>query len=485
MNNGTSPYLALLAVCVGVFIAADDQTVVVTVLPKMMLEMKIQVNDFHRASWTITGYLLGYVVAMPLIARMSDVWGRSRLYTVSMGMFMLGSVLAAISPSIEWLVVARVFQAVGAGSLVPISIAMVSDLFSPQARGLPLGLLGAAAEAGGTIGPLWGGIIVRYLTWPWVFWINLPLGAAVLVAIRFLVRPTYQQFGRVDYIGGLLVGVTLTTLTLGLARIDSPDFLMTMCLVAAVTALFLFLLRQRAITNPLFPSGIFSTPAFIGSCLVHFLVGGALIIGMVTVPLMANTVLQLSPLAGGLMLMRLTFGIPVGAILGGVACQRLGYRISTGAGLAITAAGFFFMSQWQLDVGNFAASTHLFTTGLGFGIVIAPIGLAALNSVSIGLRGAGAGILTASRILGMTFGLATLAAWGTGRFSDLLSGVSLPLPALGETIEQSQQRLAAFENSLIAAGLNLFGDFFLVAMVVSLIALIPSILMVRKPCGGL
>ena len=152
-----SPYLALLPVFVGVFIAADDQTVIVTVLPEIMFDLRVQINELDRASWTITGYLLGYVAAMPLMGRMSDVWGHRNLYVASMLVFMAGSVVAALTTSLTWLIAARVVQAIGAGALVPISIAIVGDLFEPERRAVPLGLMGASAEAGGVIGPLWAG----------------------------------------------------------------------------------------------------------------------------------------------------------------------------------------------------------------------------------------------------------------------------------------------------------------------------------------
>ena len=189
-KKGISPYVALIPIFAGVFIAADDQTVVVTVLPEIMLDMKIQVTELGKVSWTITGYLLGYVAAMPLIGRLSDIWGHRRLYIACMLLFIVGSAIVALTSNLETLIAARVFQAIGAGALVPISIAIVGDLFPPERRGLPLGLMGAAAEAGGVIGPLWGGIIIRYLSWQWVFWINLPLGAAVLIALLPLLGPS-------------------------------------------------------------------------------------------------------------------------------------------------------------------------------------------------------------------------------------------------------------------------------------------------------
>ena len=230
------PYVALVPVCAGVFIAADDQTVIVTVLPEIMLDMKIPINELDRASWTITGYLLGYVAAMPLMGRLSDVWGHRRIFMWSTALFMIGSAAVALTSSLGWLVAARVFQAVGAGALVPISIAIVGDLFPPGQRGIPLGLMGASAEAGAVIGPLWGGIIIRYLDWPWVFWINIPLGLMVMLPLMLLLRPGPRYRAALDYLGGGLITVSLATLTLALARIDVLNPLMWLYLVVSVAS---------------------------------------------------------------------------------------------------------------------------------------------------------------------------------------------------------------------------------------------------------
>ena len=466
------PYVALIPVCAGVFIAADDQTVVVTVLPQIIIDMELGPYELDRAAWTITGYLLGYVAVMPLIGRLSDVWGHRRLFVLSMVLFMAGSAAVALTTTLGWLVAARVFQAVGAGALVPISIAIVGDIFPAGRRAVPLGIIVASAEAGGVIGPLWGGVITRYLDWQWVFWINIPLGAAVLLALVLLVRPSPGYQAKVDYLGGGLIALSLVTLTLGLTRVDAPDPLMAGYLAVSAASLALFVIRQRMALGPLLPVSMFRVWAFSAANATHLLVGGALIIGMVTVPLMANTVLGLTPLGGGLQLMRLTAAIPVGAILGGVACQRLDYRVPTITGLALAALGFWFMSGWDLAIDDPEMTVHLVTVGLGFGLVIAPIALAATDSVEVGLRGAAAGLITAMRMVGMTLGLATLTAWGSGRFQGLVAGVPNFLP--GETAGQAQQRVMEQGTN---AGLSLFNDFFLVAMSVCLIAIIPAALM--------
>lgn len=480
-----SPYLALSAIFAGVFIAADDQTVVVTVLPQMMLDMGVQVNELNRASWTITGYLLGYLAAMPFIGRASDIWGHRRVFVICMALFMLGSAGVALTSSLNWLIAARVFQALGAGALVPVSIAIVGDLFPSHNRGVPLGIMGASAEAGGVIGPLWGGIIIKYLSWHWVFWINLPLGAAVIALTLILIKPSPRTRSPIDYIGGALITAALATMTLGLARVDALDLLMVFYMAISLGLFGLFILRQRSVPEPLLPPSMFRTLAFRASNVVHLLVGAALIIGMVTVPLMANTVLGLTPFEGGLHLMRLTAAIPVGAVLGGFATQKFDYRVPTIVGLALAATGFWLMSGWDLTISDPQLTIHLATVGMGFGLVIAPIALAAVNSVREGDRATAASLITASRITGMALGLAALTAWGTGHFGRLVTGLQVPYPLVGESAQAYQQRFDDFQQQVTGAGLNVFNDFFLIAAGLSVLAIIATLFMAwnrdRKP----
>ena len=483
-HSRTRSYLALTAVFAGVFVAADDQTVVVTVLPQIMLDLKLTVTELDHTSWIITGYLLGYVAAMPFIGRLSDIWGHRNTFIGSLLLFMLGSVGVALASDINWLIGLRVFQALGAGALVPIAIAIVGDLFPPDRRGTPLGLVGASAEAGGVIGPLWGGIIVKYLAWQWVFWLNIPLCAVIIILTLVLLPKSPRHPARMDYIGGALITISLAALTLGLARIDELDALMAAWLAVALIALALFILRQRTAQDPLFPRAMFRARAFVAANASHLLIGGALIIGMVTIPLMANTLLGETPLGGGLMLLRMTAAIPFGAVLGGIACQRIDYRAPAMLGLLLIALGFWLMSGWGLDIADPWLTVHLATAGFGFGLLIAPIALAATNSVGDDARGAAAALITTMRVVGMTLGVAALTAWGTGRFDTLVAGIGAPFALPGETAQQAQARIAEVQQHLAEAGLTLFSDFFVVAAVLCLLALLPTAFMAWRGMAG-
>ena len=210
-KTGKPQHLAMIAIIAGVFFAADDQTVVVTIIPRMMTDLNVGVTELNQVSWTITGYLLGYVAVMPVMGRLSDIFGRRNIYIIGMLIFMLGSVGTAMTGSmywlidsetlrnsyfngpldyivsatttVEWVVVTRIVQSIGAGALVPVSIAMVADIYPTGKRAMAMGLIGAAAEMGAVVGPVWGGIVTKFLDWQWVFWLNLPVAIIVLLGI--------------------------------------------------------------------------------------------------------------------------------------------------------------------------------------------------------------------------------------------------------------------------------------------------------------
>ena len=477
MNNNSRgyTYLALLSVIAGVFIAAADQTVVATILPSVMIDLKVQITELDRASWTITGYLLGYLGAMPLVGRLSDNWGHRRLFVISMIWFMAGSIAVALASSLTWLIVARIFQSIGAGALLPISIAVVGHLFPSERRAVPLGLIGASAEIGGVIGPLWGGVIVRFLEWTWVFWVNLPLGLIVIVMVLVFTQSTPKIRSRVDYLGGILVASSLVALTLGLARIVAADVLMVGYFVAFAVTLALFTLRERAAgEHAIIPPIMFKIRAFAAANGTHLLVGAALIIVMISLPLMANTALGLTPLDGGMLLMRMTASLAVGAIIGGIACRNFDVRLPATLGLVLAIVGFLLMSNWSFNVKDSIQTLHLAIVGLGFGLLVSPITLAATESVGEESRGVAAATVMSMRMIGMALGMAALTAWGTDRFQNLVSGIAIPFAIAGHTGTASQNKVQEFDTQLRMAGMTLFNEFFVIAAVICLVALIPA-----------
>ncbi|MCH7737624.1 MAG: MFS transporter [Chloroflexi bacterium] len=481
-KDRTLPTPFVLAVIgLGAFITALDQTVVVTALPSVMLDLKVPIVELDRVSWIITAYLLGYTVAMPLIGRLGDVYGYPRVYQASLVVFCIGTSLVAVSTSLEWMVGARVIQAVGGGATVPIGMALATTLVPRGQRGLALGIVGASAEAGSMLGPAYGGAIVEALSWRWIFWLNVPQSAVIFMALFWL--PNRRELGRrVDYMGGVVLVGALLAVSLALSRtslftFDSPyPFLLA---AVGVGLLALLVLVEAKTFQPLLAPALFRSWAFLTSNLTQVLVGVALIIAMVTVPLMANTVMGKSPFTGALWLLRLTGVIPLGAVAGGLLVSRLGSSPLTVAGLGLVAVGMFLASGWELGVADPELTVHLLIAGFGFGLVIAPITVHALDSASEDYRGTAASLVVVSRMMGMTLGLAALSAWGVQHFQALTAGLEFPLPLSGEAAGIFEARAAEYSASVNAAGLELFQRFFLAASIMSLVAIAPALGMRR------
>jgi EmrB/QacA subfamily drug resistance transporter len=489
MGSGSTPsggesragpvWLVLTVIGSGALVTALDQTVVVTALPALMLDLKVPITELDRVSWVITAYLLGYTVAMPVVGRLADVYGCARVYRVSLVVFMAGTTLVALAGSLEWVIGARVVQAVGGGATVPVGMAIAVGLLPPERRGLALGIVGGAAEAGAMLGPVYGGAIVEWLGWRWIFWLNVPQAALLLVALLWLPNQPNRQ-ARVDYLGGAALIALLLTLSLAVSRqglftLSSPLPFIIGGFGLLLAALFAW--QQRRSDAPLLPPVLFRSAALVTANSTQFLVGIALIIGLVTVPLMANTVMGRDPWTGALWLLRLTAAIPVGAILGGLALDALGARTVTVAGLLLAAAGLFLVGSWRLDVAEPGLTLHLVIAGLGFGLVIAPIAAHALDAVGQDHRAAVASLVVVSRMLGMTLGLAALSAWGVEHFQALTAGLELPLPRLGEPASEVADRVAQYQQRLNQAGLSVFHNFLRAAGVVTLAAIIPALLM--------
>lgn len=467
MALGSSQPVVLGILCLGVFSTALDQTVVVAALPSVMVDLEIPLTDLDKASWIVTAYLVSYTVAMPLAGRLSDVHGRVRMFQAALLLFAIGSALVAMAPNFPWVVTARVLQAAGGGATVPIGLAMAVGAVEPQRRGVALGLVAASAEAGSVLGPLYGGGIIEWLGWRWIFWLDIPQ-SFFLMALLVILPNRANPRAKMDYLGALALGGALTVLSLALSQrsIFSGESTVPYFMIAAgVLMVGLLLLVERRMAQPLFASFLYKSRAFLSSNATQFLVGVSLIISLVAVPLMAATVMEKPAWESALHLFRLTAAIPVGAILGGYILRRTGVRAVCITGLAFIGTGLLFMSGWETQVDQLRLTAPLLITGLGFGLVIPPITVSALSAAPGDYWGAAASLVTASRMVGMALGLAALSAWGIERFYSLTADV-----ALGETFEET-------EAPLIEAGVTVFQNLFMIAGFLALFSILPALLM--------
>ena len=492
------PWVMVGAIATGVFITALDQTVVVTALPAVMADLKIQVFELESVIWVVTAYLLGYTVAMPLLGRLADVHGYRRLYLISLAVFVLGTTLVALSGRWDWwnglmepldqIVVARVVQAVGGGGTVPISLAIAATLVTPEQRGLALGIVAGAAEAGSMLGPAYGGAIIEVWGWRAIFWLNIPQAAVIAVALLFLRNERFEG-ARMDYRGAVVLTASLVLLSLavahdGLFRMSSwvPYTLLAGFLVGALTLALL----QRRSAQPLLSGVLFRTWTFVAANTCQLLVGIALIIAMASMVIMANTVMDVpqrpvDSFTAALWLLRMTATIPIFAVVGGLLLRWVDAWLVTLPGLALIIVGMFRLSTWPIEIAEPQLTLDLVIAGVGFGLVIAPIMHRAIESSPREYRAVSASMIVVARMLGMTLGMAALSAWGVNEFLTILADTPSPLMMQGLDAAARAQAFTEYRETLQMASLGLFHSFFRAAAVITLVAVIPVFLMRASP----
>jgi EmrB/QacA subfamily drug resistance transporter len=450
-----NPRLTLALVAAAIFVGAVDLTVVSAVLPKIMLDLRVSLDtELNRASWVVSGYLLAYTVSMTFTGRLSDLLGRRLVYLTSLCIFIVGSAMVAAAPSLELLVLGRVVQALGAGAMVPVSMALVSDIFPPGARAAALGFIGAVDTAGWMVGHLYGGVLMRaFDDWRLLFWVNLPIGLVALALTWWALRdvPQHRAPGGFDWPGALLISAALTALNVGLAagaelgasdfygeRAGPPPYALPL-VILALALLAAFVWWERRARDPLLDLALFRDRAAAAACAVNALVGFALALAITNVPLFVNTRLLLFEAAdpdvlrraawdAGWILSALTLTMAAAAYPGGFLAGRRGDRPVAAAGLALAAAGFALMGGWASGTGYPAMTAHLVLAGLGLGLVIAPAADAVIRAAAEDQRGAVSAIVIALRLVGMTVGVAVLTLWGVQRQDALRrAGADNPL----------------------------------------------------------
>jgi MFS family permease len=511
--------IVMVTLCAAVFVAALDQTMVLTLMQKIMVSLGIDVEHLGDAGWIITGYLLGYTVAMPLFGRLTDVQGRRPMAILALALFGVGSLFCVILDRLDLFVVARVVQAAGGGALVPIAMAAAADMFPFERRALVLGIVGGAAEAGGVLGPLYGVGLDALWYWRLIFIVNIPLCLILIVicwrvlrngpgspamavaterdepdldaerAARLGGNPRWWQRGRVDYIGSLLMALALAGVTVGLgtgtqtvdtSAVDTPagSPVNWPWLIVSGVAIVAFIFYESKHHKPLIRLDLFKRPAFAASNVANFLVGAALIIGMVEIPLYAYTLFGLEEWEAGLLLIQLTLPIPVGAVAGGWLADRIGNRITAVLGFLIAAGGFFLVSRWPVDPGFWQRLIDLVISGLGFGLVIGPIGASVTTSGGPKWMATGSALVTVSRMVGMAVGLSAVSSWGVRRFNWIAAHSTVTAVRTPDMSEIDYQ--AALASAITRDSLHqVFSEFFIIAAVIIALAVIPALFLYK------
>lgn len=498
LTRKATPGTVLAVISFGVFVAADDLTVVSTMLRQIILDLQIPLPDgLDDAAWIVNAYLIAYVVVMPFVGRVSDILGRRPVYIGALLLFLAGSIWVPLANGLPAFIAGRVLTALGGGAMVPVGMAIIGDVFEARKRPTALGTLGAVDTAGWVWGPLYGAFLVHFLTWRWQFYLNIPLSllgiAAAWWALRDLPKPRARLgidwLGTIALTGGLLA-MSLALLNSSniqsvgsLAELTGEGSMATWPLFLLASACFaVFVVIERTQSNragtfsrlnsePLIDLRLFRRPNFSPAALVNLLVGSVLIIAMINVPLLINVLqsdLQRAALTSGLLLSAMTGSMAVMAYVGGRLTERWGYRPVTMLGLLSCAAGFGLMGvTWTVGTAHFQMVWQLIILGAGFGLVIAPISAAVVNAAPDDQLGIASSLVVVVRLIGMSVGLSALTAWGLYRFNVLRTAIELP-PISDPGFQE------AVVEGLTQTTVAILAETFLISALIALLAVLVS-----------
>ena len=402
------------AVVVGLFLAALDQTVVATAIPRIVTDL----GGFDRITWIATAYIVASTASVPIVGRLTDLYGRKRFYIAGIAVFMAGSVLAGLSQTMDQLIVFRAVQGLGGGVLLAISFVIVGDLFSPADRGKMQGVLAAVFGLASVIGPTLGGAITDTLSWHWIFYINVPIGIAALVLFNkfFPAGLTSISGTRLDVVGMVTLVLSIVPLMIALSwggslyDWSSPQVVGLLVLSAVMTAAFI-LVELRA-TDPIMPFAIYRNRIVIVSLIAVFGTGFGMFGGIVFIPLYFQGVLGASATSSGSFLTPMMLGVVVGAAITGQVISRFGghYRILGLTGLTVMTLGLALVSRMSIETSFASAVANIVVMGFGLGVTFPTFTIAVQNAVPHSLLGVTTSAVQFYRSLGGALSLAVLGA---------------------------------------------------------------------------
>ncbi|MCE0496982.1 MAG: MFS transporter [Methylacidiphilales bacterium] len=416
-------YLVFAGLMLALALASLDQNIVSTALPRIVSDL----GGLAHLSWVVTAFMVASTSTAPLYGKLSDMYGRKPLFFTAIIIFLIGSILCGAAQTMLQLILFRAVQGLGAGGLITLAQTTVSDLIAPRERGRYQGLFGAVFAACSVAGPLLGGFITDALSWRWIFYVNLPVGAAALALIAIGLRRHCQTVThRIDYAGAVLLtcGTVCLLLFLSWGGAVYPWLSPVMLALAFAAPLFYGLLvrEERRAAEPILPPRLFRNPVFVVATSVIGLNAMALFGSLVFLPLFFQLVLGASPSHAGLMMAPMMGGVIVAAVIGGRLVSATGrYKIFPVVGL-VTGFCAFSTLAWAAMAGSGLAVIEpaLILLGCGFGLVMPNLTVALQNSVSRGDMGVATSVTAFIRSLGGALGVAVAGAVVAFRMRRLL-----------------------------------------------------------------
>ena len=482
----------LVALMLAIFLGALDQTIVAVSIPAISAQFK----DVSQLAWVISGYMVAMTVAVPIYGKLGDLYGRRRLMLFGMGLFTLASLFCGLAQSMEQLVLARIIQGIGAGGMISVSQAIIGDIIPPRERGRYQGYFSGMYAIASVAGPVLGGYMTEYLSWRWVFLINLPLGLAALwISYRTLVGlPVPQRKPIIDYLGTVLMIVGLTSLLLSITFIGQGhswrDSQVLGLLVAAIIALGLFVWHERRTLEPLLPMHLFANrSAVLCWCTIFFTSFQAISL-IVLMPLRYQSITGAGADSAAMHLLPLAMGLPMGAYFAGRMTSVTGYyKPMILAGAVLMPLAIFGMA-FSPPSAQVLSGVFMLFAGIAAGMQFPTSLVGAQNSVQQHDIGVATSTTNLFRSLGGAVGVALMSALLLALLHDSLLAPAAGQVMLGEGSSGNVllDSLNAVQGpalaSLRAELLQTFRHLLIISAVISLLGLSAAIAMPNQVLRG-
>jgi len=482
--------IILYALMLAMLLAALDQTIVSTALPKIVQDL----HGLNKLSWVATSYLLTSAIVTPLYGKISDQIGRKKVFIFAIILFLFGSALCGFSQNMDQLVIFRGIQGLGGGGLISLALAVIGDIVPPRQRGKYQGYFGGVFAISSVLGPLLGGLFTEHISWRWIFYINLPLGLIALSAISARLHlPPNKIKHKIDYFGSILMSISLACLLLALTwggntyAWGSNQIMSLFAGFTVFTAGLIF--WETKASEPFFPLDLFKRPIFVVSSALSAVAGLTLLGTVIFLPAYQQIVRGESPISSGLHLLPLVIGIFSMVITGGRLITKTGrYKIFPIIGTLIAGVGLWLLSHVTAHTSTLALSSWMFVTGVGIGLFLQVMVLAVQNSVERERLGTATGLVTFFRSIGSSIGTAVFGAFLINRLSVHISEVlpkadkGLSKAIAGSGLSGSTANLPiAIKDQIFVAFSRSFHDLFLFALPFVLLGFLLALILEEVP----
>ena len=485
--------LVFSGLMLGMLLAALDQTIVATALPTIVASL----HGEEHLSWVVSAYLLASTASTPLYGKVSDLFGRKGLFQFAIVVFLVGSALSGLSQNMTELIVFRAVQGLGAGGLIALAMAIVGDVVSPRERGKYQGYFGAVFAFASVMGPLLGGLLTEHLSWRWVFYINLPIGAVALVVTTSVLRLPFRRMPhRIDLLGsGLLVaGVSALLLVTvwGGSQYPWASPVILGLLFGGAALIGLFVWWERRASEPVLPPRLFRLDIYNVSSGLSFLQAMAMFGAVIYIPFYLQIAHGVSLTVSGLLLTPLMAGMLVMSIVSGRLVTRTGrYRVFPIIGTAVMVAGMVLLTFLGAHTSYVQLSVDLVLLGAGMGLVMQNTVLATQNAVEVRDMGTATSALTFFRSLGGVFGTAFFGAIFVNRLNAWLPRL-LPQGFHGGSVQATAGGFnvppqvidtlpAPVRNAITGAMVHAMDTVFLVAVPFAVLTFVLALLLREAP----